>query len=159
MNQQQEVFLERVQEIDAYDFEALVADIWTKQGWETYVTSGAKDNGVDVIAEQSTPYPQKQAIQVKRYNPNNSVGRPDIQQYASIRQERTEVDSVIVVATGTFTEEAQATVRNLNVKLIDGSRLYNLIDALDVFDLVEEYLRQGVDQKAPVLEADEAKVS
>lgn len=153
MNLQQQTLLQRLQEIDAYEFEEFVADLWTKQGWETYVTAGANDRGVDVFAEQSTPYPQKQAIQVKRYDPDNSVGRPDIQQYASIPQERTDVDSAIVVTTGTFTEKARATARNLNVKLIDGARLYNLIDALEAFELVESYLGQDSGESPPVGEA------
>lgn len=159
MNLQQQDILQRLQEIDAYEFEEFVADLWTKQGWETYVTTGANDRGVDVFAEQSTPYPQKQAIQVKRYDPDNSVGRPDIQQYASIPQEQTDIDSVIVVTTGTFTDKAQVAAQNLNVKLIDGARLYNLIDALEAFELVESYLGPDFGEASPVGEGVDTSAS
>jgi len=136
----QDKFLEQLQEIDAYEFEQLVAKIWELQNWDTYVTKEADDRGIDVVAEQSTPFPKKQVIQVKRYAPSNSVGRPDIQQYASTRQEQTDVDMVVVVTTGQFTDGAEEAAKKLNVKLIDGPRLYNLIDALDAFQLVQSYI-------------------
>lgn len=136
----QDEFLEQLQEIDAYEFEQFVAKIWELQNWDTYVTKGADDGGIDVVTKQSTPFPKKQVIQVKRYAPSNSVGRPDIQQYASIRQEQTDVDMVVVVTTGQFTDGAEEAAKKLNVKLIDGPRLYNLIDALDAFQLVQSYI-------------------
>ncbi|MFC7233439.1 restriction endonuclease [Saliphagus sp. GCM10025308] len=136
----QNEFLEQLQDIDSYKFEQFVGELWELQNWDTYVTKGANDGGVDVIAEQSTPFPKKQVIQVKRYRPSNSVGRPDIQQYASIRQEQTDVDTVVVVTTGRFTDGAKEVAKRLNVKLIDGSQLYNLIDALDAFQLAQSYI-------------------
>lgn len=148
MNRHQQAFLDGLQEVDAHAFEALVADLWSKQGWDTHVTRAVSDGGIDIFAEQVTPYPQKQAIQVKRYDPANAVGRPDIQQYASIRQEQTDVDTVIVVTTGRFTDEARAAARSLNVKLIDGPQLYNLIDTLDAFTLVDGYLAPESDSVA-----------
>jgi predicted nuclease with TOPRIM domain len=143
-------FLENLQEVDVYEFEQFIAELWEMQDWDTYVTQGADDGGVDVVVEQSTPFPKKQVIQVKRYEPSSSVGRPDIQQYASLRQERTDVDTVVVVTTGRFTDGAEEVARKLNVKLIDGPQLYHLIDALDAFEVAQSYIdpvtgREGVD--------------
>ena len=140
MANRQDEFLEQLQEIDAYEFEQFVAKIWELQNWDTHVTKGADDGGIDIVTKQSTPFPKKQVIQVKRYAPSNSVGRPDIQQYASIRQEQTDVDMVVVVTTGQFTDGAEEAAKTLNVKLIDGPRLYNLIEALDAVQLVESYI-------------------
>lgn len=139
-------FLEQLQEVDSYEFEQFVAKLWELQNWDTYVTKGADDGGIDVIAEQSKPFPKKQVIQVKRYEPSNSVGRPDVQQYASIRQEQTDVDTVVVVTTGRFTDGAEEVAKKLNVKLIDGPQLYNLIDALDAFQLAQSYIDPEVNR-------------
>ncbi|MDL0140299.1 restriction endonuclease [Halobacterium salinarum] len=142
----QEKLLEQLQKVDAYEFEQFVAKLWEVQNWDTYVTKGADDGGVDVIVEKSTPFPRKQVIQVKRYEPSNSVGRPEIQQYASLRQEQTDVDMVVVLTTGRFTDGAEEVARKLNVKLIDGPQLYNLIEALDAFQLAQSYVDSEVNE-------------
>jgi len=141
-----EEFLEQFQEVDAYKFEHFIAELWELQNWETIVTKGADDGGVDVIAEKSMPVPRKQVLQVKRYEPSNTVGRPDIQQYASIRQEQTDVDTVVVVTTGRFSDGAEEVGKRLNVKLIDGPQLYNLIQALDAVPLAHSYIGEGANQ-------------
>jgi restriction system protein len=123
-----EKILDQFQEVDPYEFEQFVAKLWELQNWDAYVTRRADDGGIDVIAEQSTLFDKKVLIQVKRYKPSNSVTRSDIQQYASLRQEKTDVDAVIVLTTGGFTDGAEDVAEKLNVKLIDGSQLYNLID-------------------------------
>jgi hypothetical protein len=140
VNYKETELLEQLQEVDAHEFEQFVADLWELQNWRTQVTKAADDGGIDIIAEQPTPVPQKQVIQVKRYSPSNSVGRPEIQQYASIREEQIDVDTVVIVTTSRFTDNAKEVSKSLNVKLIDGSRLYNLIDALDAFQLAHSYI-------------------
>lgn len=159
MTSQEDELLERLQEVDAHEFEQFVADLWERQDWTTRVTKAADDGGIDIIAEQSTPVPQKQAIQVKRYSPSNSVGRPEIQQYASIREEQTDVDTVVLVTTSRFTDQAKEVSKRLNVKLIDGSRLYHLIDALDALELLDSYIDPASDPtKADPAEA-KSKIS
>ena len=129
-----------LQQIDAYEFEHFVADLWTRMGWETEVSSAAGDKGVDVIARQSMPYDQLLLIQAKRYGPNTTVGSPDVQQYASLRQQFEDVDKVLIVTTNEFTQQARETADQLNVKLIDGERLVHLIEQHEALDLVAEYL-------------------
>ena len=129
-----------LQQMDAYEFEYFVADLWTRMGWETEVSSAAGDKGVDVIARQSMPYDQLLLIQAKRYGPNTTVGSPDVQQYASLRQQFENVDKVLIVTTNEFTQQARETADQLNVKLIDGERLVHLIEQHEALDLVAEYL-------------------
>ena len=129
-----------LQQMDAYEFEYFVADLWTQMGWETEVSSAAGDKGVDVIARQSMPYDQLLLIQAKRYGPNTTVGSPDVQQYASLRQQFEDVDKVLIVTTNEFTQQARETADQLNVKLIDGERLVHLIEQHEALDLVAEYL-------------------
>ncbi|MFB1063325.1 restriction endonuclease [Natrinema sp. H-ect4] len=133
----------RLQVMDDYDFEHFVADLWERMEWETTVSQASLDAGIDVIATKETPYPQKKVIQAKRYGENTTVGGPDIQQYASLKQQVEGADSVIVVTTSEFTSSAHKRARDLNVKLVDGDQLAQLIDEYDASDLVSRYVSDG----------------
>lgn len=135
-----EVLKHQLQRMDDWDFEHFVADLWTQQGWTTEVEQQSNDAGVDVRAEKSVPYPQKQLIQVKRYGDSTAVGGPAVQQYASLKQQEQGVDSAIIVTTSHFTESAKQRARELNVKLIDGDDLLDIINRQHAHDLVDEYL-------------------
>ncbi|MFC6757405.1 MULTISPECIES: restriction endonuclease [Haloarcula] len=143
-----EEILKKLQGIDEYEFEALVAELWEKQGWNTTVTSGSNDRGVDVIAEKNTPFYQKQLIQAKRYSPDSKVGSPDIQQYSSLRHQMDNVDSVVVVTTSDFTLQAQEAAKNLNVKIIDGKQFISLINKLDAESIIQNYTETQTNDKS-----------
>jgi restriction endonuclease Mrr len=116
--------------MDPYEFEHFVADIWEQMGWETEVSSASADKGVDIIARKSRPYDQLILIQAKRYGPNSTVGSPDVQQYASLRQQYDGVDKVLIVTTNGYSRQAREIAENLNVKLIDGDGLVELIEEM-----------------------------
>ena len=130
---------ERLQELDEYEFEYFVGELWERRGWSTEVTSRSTDRGIDVVATKDTPYPEKQLIQVKCYSEDNKVGSPDVQQYASLRQQEENVDAVLIVTTSGFTQNAQTIADRLNVKLIDRESIEQLIDETDSFDLLSSY--------------------
>ncbi|AZH26176.1 restriction endonuclease [Haloplanus aerogenes] len=132
--------LDDLHDIDAYDFERVVADLWRLRGWETTITTGSNDGGVDVVAEKDDPFPRKQLIQAKRYARGNNVGSPDIQQYSSLKQQFGNVDTVVVVTTSDFTERAREVAASLNVKLIAGDQLASLLLDADARDILDEYL-------------------
>lgn len=143
----------RLQSMDEYDFEHLVADVWSRMGWETEVSQASVDAGIDVIATKETPYPQKKVIQAKRYGENTTVGGPDIQQYASLKHQVEGADSVVIVTTNSFTSSAESRAKDLNVKLVDGDDLVELIRELNAEDLVDQYLpqaRQSVTQETAI---------
>ncbi len=139
--------LEVLHQIDAYDFEHVIADLWERQGWRTSVTQGSNDRGVDVIAERDEPFNQKLAIQAKRYDPSSTVGSPDIQQYASLRQQVPNVDAVVVVTTAEFTSNAEEIAGELNVKLVDGKQLYDLFETYDAYELLYSYVNLDTGSK------------
>lgn len=132
--------------MDDYDFEYFVADLWEKQGWECAVSQASMDAGIDVTATKSSPYDQKKLIQAKRYGPNTTVGGPDIQQYASLKHQQPDADSVVVVTSNQFTNSAEERAKDLNVKLVDGDDLEGLIRELEAFDIVEKYAPRGHSQ-------------
>lgn len=89
---------------------------------------GFSDVGVDARATKEYFHPQKVLIQVNRCGEDNAVGRPAIQQYALLKQQEKNVDKAIIVTTGRFTRAAEARADDINVKLIDGANLVDLID-------------------------------
>ena len=129
----------RLQRMDDYDFEYFVGDLWERMGWECDVSQASVDAGIDVVATKSNPYPQKSIIQAKRYGPNTTVGGPDVQQYASLKQQESGVDSVVIVTTNSFTRAAEKRAKELNVKLVDGDNLVSMIDDLRAEDLIEKH--------------------
>ncbi|WP_206335513.1 restriction endonuclease [Natronolimnobius sp. AArcel1] len=129
-----------LQRMDAYDFEHFIGDLWERMGWETEVSTAAADKGVDVTAEKATPYEQTLLIQAKRYGPNTTVGSPEVQQYASLRHQYHGVDKVLLVTTNGYSRQAKELADQLNVKLINGDELVQLVLEHDALDLVVEYL-------------------
>ena len=129
-----------LQQMDPYDFEYFIADLWERIGWETEVPSASMDQGVDIIATKDHPYRQTTLLQAKRYGPNTTVGSPDIQQYASLIHQYDRVDKVIVVTTNRFTSQARDLANRFNVKLINGDELAELVAQYESLDLVAAYL-------------------
>jgi len=93
-----------------------------------------------VTAVRHAPYRTKALIQAKRYGPNTTVGSPDVQQYASLKQQRQGVDKVVIVTTNEFTGQARELAQSLNVKLVNGDELAGMVEQLDAHDLVRDYL-------------------
>jgi tetratricopeptide (TPR) repeat protein len=132
----EEGVLRRLADIDPYRVEEIIAELWNRRGWDTRVTQRSNDRGVDVFATQSTPVEQTHAIQVKRIAPSATISSADIQQYSSLQHQFNDVDAVVIVTTGRFSAAATDTAADLNVKLIDGPRLVELIEEANAYDLV-----------------------
>jgi restriction system protein len=143
-----EQLLRYLQQMDEWDFEEFVADLWRRKGWDAEVDGGTNDRGVDVRATQSYPYEQKVLIQAKRYGPTTTVGSPDVQQYASLAHQEPGVDKVLIVTTNGFSSQAKEMARDLNVKTIDGTGLVHIIREEDALDLAAEYLPIAINDTA-----------
>ncbi|WP_226013609.1 restriction endonuclease [Halomicrobium salinisoli] len=125
-------------DLDPIQFEKFVAELWARRGWETEVTSGSNDRGIDVIAEKHFPYEEKVLIQAKKYAQGNRVSGPEIQKYASLKQ-RDGVDEVIIVTTSEFTAQAIELSQEYNIKLINGKTVLNMIIEGSAEDLLQQY--------------------
>jgi len=126
----------RLQQMDPYDFEEFVADVWAHIGWDTRTVGKPGDRGIDVIA---TDGDAKQLIQAKRYGPNTTVGSPEVQQYASLRIQEDGVDRVTIVTTGEFTRQAEDLAPELDVILIDGADLLGILDEIEAYEVFAEH--------------------
>lgn len=129
----------RLQKLDNYDFEHLIADLWTDQGWETRVLQASNDRGIDVEARRADPFEQKHLIQAKRYSEGNNVGSEEVQQYSSLQHQKENVDAVVIVTTSGFTHQAKDVAADLNLKLINGDNLAQIIREQDALDIVDKY--------------------
>lgn len=104
--------------LDPYKFETVVAEIWDhKFGYETDVTAGSQDRGIDIVAVQDEPLKQKVLIQAKLYQEGNTIGSREIREYATLYQQDEDADRVALVSTGGFTTQAQALADDLQVDL------------------------------------------
>lgn len=126
--------LSLLKQMDPYEFEELVAAVWAHEGYETTVTQGSSDRGVDIEAINRGPYEQKDLIQAKRYSSGNAVGSEQVRRYATLYSQDPDADIVVIVTTSGFTDEAETLATDLNVKTIDGDQLSELI-----FDAQERF--------------------
>ena len=131
--------LSQMRALSPRHFEQFVADVWQEcQGWQTQVMDKGPDKGLDVIGQPPNGG-QKTAVQCKRYAENGKVDRPDIQQYAALRQQRSDVRGVTVVTTGSFTSPAEDMADRLDVKCLDGGDLARLVKRYGATEILEWY--------------------
>lgn len=115
---------------DEAAFRDLVASVWAAMGWETT----AQDEGVvDVIATKEHPMPEKQLIVTQRC-PGGVCDESAVEPSVAIRDTDRDADVVAVVTSGSFTSAATARAREHNVKLIDGDRFDDILEAEGMAD-------------------------
>lgn len=124
-----------LQSMDNEKFEHWVAELWSRQGWETEVSQKSQDKSLDVLAEKSQPYHQRHAIQAKRYQAGNKVGGPSINEYATLT-DYFDADAAVVVTTSGFTTDARERAETLGVKLVNGDDLIDMIERTEAYDLL-----------------------
>jgi uncharacterized protein YvpB len=117
----------QLQQMDPYEFEELVANIWELQGYETTVRKQSGDRGIDVEAIKQTPVPQKILIQVKRYTDGNNVGAEEVRKYATLYQQIPDADSIVIVTSSEFTPEGIRVGKEQNVKTGD---VYSIVELI-----------------------------
>lgn len=122
---EQGITLDHLREIDPYEFEEFVAKVWDGMGYETEVTQGAQDRGIDVVAEKAEPYNKKSLIQAKRKGDGNKVSAPTVRKCSGLKHDNG-VDEVLIVTTTSFTSQAREEADKYNVKLIGGKKLLEL---------------------------------
>lgn len=142
--------LERLSEIDPYDFEQFVADLWERQGYETEVLARSNDLGVDVIATQEGEMGLTVAIQAKRYALDNKIHRDELQRYTGLDREIDRIDSVAIVTTSGFSDGAWRLAQEQNIRTFSGEDLTNLVEKYKAQDLVDRYTgTRGTVSKEP----------
>lgn len=132
--------VEQLQDISPDQFEEFVADLWESDGYHTRVVGKSGDRGIDVIAERDNLVNERILIQVKRYASTNTVGSPEIQQYASLVHQQEDVDKAVVVTTSQFSSQGQELAEQHDLDLIDRADLEKHIRDNELEDLVYQYV-------------------
>lgn len=118
-----------VYDLEAWEFEMLVADVFRHNGFKADVTQRTRDGGKDIVAcfEMSgvlyTTY-----FECKHYAPNRPVGVAAVRELYAV-MDRDRVDKGIIVTTSYFTKDAikEAKMLNGRIHLIDYTELQRLI--------------------------------
>lgn len=122
--------LQKTLEQSPYFFEHLVVDLLVKMGYggsfanSAQVTQYVHDDGIDGIIYEDKLGLDKIYIQAKRYKLDNTVGKPQIQQFSGALDEQKATKGVFIT-TSSYSREAKLYVEKLNKKivLIDGQEL------------------------------------
>jgi hypothetical protein len=144
--------------MDSDEFERLVSLIWEKQGWNTEITSGSTDRGVDVVAIKNDPFKQRQLIQAKCYGPNTKVGSKEIQMYSGLYQRDERVDAVVVATSNECTEEAKQVAQARDVKIIPGQELVELVSKYGIKNTKPQYSSSTVATGQGYKQSDEWRI-
>lgn len=117
--------LEKIREIDPYEFEKKVGNLFRKMGYRVEQTPRSNDKGKDLILIKQG---QKFLVECKRNNSSNLVGRPELQKfYAAIIEDNAELG--YFVTTSDFTSTSKSYIKDIGrkIKLINGSELINMM--------------------------------
>lgn len=122
--------IEKIQEMDPFQFEFLVAELLRKIGYENVdVTKRSGDKGIDVVGNLTVGglTNVKTVIQVKRYKTGNNISGKYITQLRG----SAEVDQRgLIITTSDFTKDAveeSKAVNKMPVALVNGIKLIDLL--------------------------------
>ncbi len=111
----------QLNDLDWAEFEVIIAALFDARGYETEVTAGTKDLGVDVWAEAGD---ERIAIQAKHFTDGNTVGRETLQKLSSTLA-KGDADRAIVVTSSSFASTAEQYAADFpqGLELMDGDDL------------------------------------
>jgi restriction system protein len=117
-------------DLNPFEFENLVANLFGKMGLETKQTRSSKDGGVDAVAFDNRPVlGGKVVIQAKRYK--NLVGVSAVRDlYGTMMNEG--ANKGILVTTSSYGPDAYDFSKDKPIELIDGGALLYLLDQVGV---------------------------
>jgi HJR/Mrr/RecB family endonuclease len=126
--------------LDPDEFERFIGFIWNDLGWESRIvdTDGCGDNGIDVIARQKTPVNITSVIQVKLVRDN--IGSKTVRACAGLHS-YDDCDTSILVTLSGYTSAAEQTAEEMNVKIINGYDLLDIIAKTE--NTVEDYIERS----------------
>ena len=110
--------------MDPRKFENAIAELFRALGYQVRVTPYSNDGGKDAILRKND---QKFLVECKRYAATRSVGRRDMQIFASAMRDES-ADSGFSITTGTFTRTATDYARKNRIETYDRSRLPELVN-------------------------------
>lgn len=120
-----EMISDLLSQIDAYDFQELVAGVLRAMGFKTRVSSPGRDLGVDIIAHPDALGFETPRIKVQVKHRKGQSGAPEVRALAGTIREN---ENGLFVSTGGFTSEAlREPERGAKITLVDRDQFVNLL--------------------------------
>lgn len=124
-----EDILAKILENSPFYFEKIVLKLLNAMGYGdgSLLTTKSGDGGIDGIINEDPLGFHNIYVQAKRWDPNSSVGRPEIQKFKGAMDDKYEgLNQGVFITTAKFSNKAKEYVSNLKLAkiiLIDGERL------------------------------------
>lgn len=104
-------------------FEYLLAELWSELGYETTLTAGGNDGGVDIIGTSES---EEILIQAKRYD-STKVSATEVRELAGLFPQY-DFDHAMMVTSSVATEPANEEAARIDdLELIEGQQLANML--------------------------------
>lgn len=111
-------------------FERMVVRLLLKMGYSStgdgHVTAYSGDGGIDGIISEDRLGLSRLYLQAKRWAPDQTVGRPEIQKFSGALRDVGGTKGLFIT-TARFSKEAQESARRQNIVLVDGGQLTRLM--------------------------------
>ncbi len=109
-------------------FENLVVDLMKSMGYgDGFVTKASGDGGIDGIIHEDKLGFNLIYIQAKRWNPNTTIGKPEIQKFAGAMMGPPKVEKGLFITTAKYSQGAKEFADAQHIILIDGKKLTELM--------------------------------
>jgi SNF2 family DNA or RNA helicase len=119
-----------INELNPYDFEIFVSDLFEKMNYHTRITKKSRDGGVDIYVKLNTPTGfDEMIIQCKhKENENSTVGVDKVRELFGAVSSNIHLTKGILVTNGKFSNDSIAFAKGKNIDLIDGVTLRGFIE-------------------------------
>lgn len=124
---------EEIYNLSSREFEELVAELFSQQGFEVELTPGTRDGGCDVVATKSlNGLPFMLLIECKKYAKENPVGVSLVRSLLGVQSDR-KANKAVLITTSNFTKPAKqfANRQQHLISLVDINDLMWMIQQLD----------------------------
>jgi len=119
-------------EMNGYQFEDYISNLFQKLGFSVEATDYSNDGGIDLVATYEKPiFSGKYIIQCKKWS--GPVGQPEVRDlYGVVMDQR--ANKGILITPSDYTQQAYDFAKGKNIELINGSVLKTLISDTSGFD-------------------------
>lgn len=109
-------------------FEQLVVDLMKAMNYgEGFVTKYSGDDGIDGIIHEDQLGFNLIYIQAKRWKPDVTIGKPELQKFAGVMMGPPRVEKGLFITTAKFSPKARDFANAQHIILVDGKRLTELM--------------------------------
>ena len=122
-------------QMNPYEFERLVQELFAKMGYDTWRTQSSRDDGIDAIATRSDPHmPVECIVQAKRYR--GAVSPKDIQALMGAMAEKPTATHGYLVTTSWLSPRSRQRARGQRIFTLERNQLAAKIKELLGIDVV-----------------------